>query len=70
MAESFEQQLRKHNRVVMDIVQQGLDVGSIRLVGPVSKKAVYDLLSQILVDGAGVTLTYSATGVTITITAP
>lgn len=70
MAENFEQQLRSANKIVMDIVQQGLTTGVIRLDGQAVKKAIADIVADILVAGAGVTITYDETDQTITLTSP
>lgn len=70
MPDPFDQQLRANNKVIMDIVQQGLMTGIIRIDSQAVKKQIADIVADLLVGGSGVTITYDESAGTITLTSP
>jgi hypothetical protein len=70
MPESLTTRLWAENKTIMDIVQQGLTTGVIRIDSQATKKALADIVAALLVAGAGITITYSESAGTITITSP
>lgn len=70
MAEPFDQRLRENGQTVIDIVQQALTSGTLRIDSDEFKRALYVVLKKIILSGGGVTITNSDSGSTITIKVP